>query len=189
MQMDVGSNQLRESPQARHRLSHTLRGKGGEILLHILGRVLEAGPVSFGCGADDMRCQVELIDQEVVGMPDLDPIGLQGCSRKILQVERHDEVGPCADGRSQNMPIVRVRQCDGIDERLVTCNKAIPDMSIHQVSGSLKLFRLQVRAIFENVPHPLIMNGIGPFRAVKICHREMHEQIAEWSRIEDTRVV
>jgi hypothetical protein len=52
--------------------------------------------------------------------------------------------------------------------------KAIPDMGVHQVAGPLKLFRLQVRTVFKNIPRPLIVNGIGPFGAVKVRDRDMH---------------
>lgn len=67
-------------------------------------------------------------------------IGLQVSFGEILAVERHDEVAARADCGGQNVPIVRVWQRNGVDERLVASHKTIPDMSVHQVAGSLKLF-------------------------------------------------
>jgi len=118
-----------------------------------------------------------------------DSIGLQVFFRKILQIERHNEVSARADCSSQNMSVIRVRQRDGVDERLVASHKAIPDMGVQQVASSLKLFRLHVRTVFENVPHPLVVDGIGPFGAVKFRDRDMPQQVAKRSRIEDARVI
>ena len=160
---DAGSNQFGESPKTRHRLSQALSFKSGEILINVPGSVIKDCPVPRGGSTDDIRCQVELECQEVVGMLCFDAIGPQFFFRKILEIESHDEVGTSADRRSQNMSVVRVRQRDGIDQCLVAKYKAIADMGVHQVAGPLKLFRLQVRTVFKNVSRPLIVNGVGPF--------------------------
>lgn len=185
----IGLDQFGEAPQVQYCLSQALRCKSGEIFLNILGRVFEAGPMPLGCGANDVGCQLELIVQEVVGMPGFDSIGLQCRFRKILQIVRHDEVGTCADGRGQNVSIIRVWQRDGMDEHFVAGNNAIPDMSVHQIAGSLKLLQRQIRTVFKNTSHPFFVDRIRPFGAVQVGDREMHEQVAQRSRIEDARVI
>jgi len=115
---------------------------------------------------DDVRSQIELEPQKVVGVPGFDPIAFQVFLGKILEVEGHDDVGACVDGGCQNVPVRWIWQHDSLDEGLVVRHKAIPDVSIHQLAGSLKLFRLQIRASFENIPHPLIMDSLGPFGTV-----------------------
>ncbi len=61
-------------------------------------------------------------------MPGFDTIRLQVSFRKVPEIERYYEVSTSADCRSQNMSVVRVRQRDGVDERLIASYKAIPDM-------------------------------------------------------------
>lgn len=115
---------------------------------------------------DDVRSQIDLEPQEVVGVPGFNSIAFQFLLRKILEVEGHDDVGACVDGRCQNVPVRWIWQRDSLDEGLVVRHKAITDVSIHQLTGSLKLFRLQTRASFENIPRPLIMDSLGPFGTV-----------------------
>ena len=82
-----------------------------------------------------------------------------------------------------------VWQRDCIDKRLVSSHKAIPDIGVYQIASTLKLFQLQVRTVLENVPHSFIVDGIGPFCAVKVRDCDMHQQVAKRSRVEDACVV
>jgi hypothetical protein len=68
---------------------------------------------------------------------------------------------------------------DDINKTLVDSHKAIPDIEVHQIANLLKLFQLQARTVVENYPHPFIVNGIGPFGAVKVSDRDMHQQVAQ----------
>jgi hypothetical protein len=62
-------------------------------------------------------------------------------------------------------------------------------MGIHQVASSLKLLPTQIWTISKHLPDPLLVDGIGPFGAVKICNRNMHQQVAQWSGIEYAGVI
>lgn len=143
----------------------------------------------LGGSTDDIWCQVELECQEVVGMLCFNAIRLQVLLGKILEVESHDKVGTSPDRRSQNVSVVWVWQPDSFDECLVAGHKAIPDMGVHQVASPLKLLRLQVRTVFENIPCPLVVDSIGPFGAIKVRDSDMHQQVAKRSRVEDAGVI
>lgn len=118
-----------------------------------------------------------------------DAIGLQIVLRKILEIERHNDVSASADRRSQYVPVFRVWACNSVNECLVASHKTISDMSVHQVPRSLKLFGRQVRSVFENISGPFVVDGIGPFGAVEVRHRHMHQQVTKGSRIEDAGVI
>lgn len=145
----------------------------GEIFINIFGRFLETCPVPLGGSTDEIRGLVELERQEVVRMLGFHAIGLQDFFRKIPDIERHDEVSTSVDRGCQNVTVVRVGQRDGVDQCLVASHKAIQDMRVHQLASPLKLFRFQIRAVFENISYPLIVDGIGPFGVEKVRDRDM----------------
>ncbi len=91
----------------------------------------------------------------------------QDVPREVFQVEGRNAARARANGRGKNMPIVRVGQCQSRNERFVSGNKAIKDMSVHQHPGALKLLRFQIGSIFQNIPDPFVVNRIGPFGPVQ----------------------
>src|SRR5664280_946452 len=81
------------------------------------------------------RVQVELVDQEVVGVFGLDvPVG-QYLSGKVAQVESDDDLGPCPDRGGENVSVVEVRQVEGADERFVARNDHVTNGEVHEGPG------------------------------------------------------
>src|SRR5947208_16450172 len=56
----TGSDEFGELPQGRGGLRQTLPLQRLQILRNALRRILQALPLALGCGADDVRRQVEL---------------------------------------------------------------------------------------------------------------------------------
>jgi hypothetical protein len=62
-------------------------------------------------------------------------------------------------------------------------------MSVHQVAGSLQLLTSEVRPVLQQVPNPLFVDFVGPLGTEQVCHRELHQQVAERCWIENASVV
>src|ERR1035437_3242959 len=94
-----------------------------------------------GNGLDSLvhtdRVQVELVDQEVVGVFGLDvPVG-QYLGGKVAQVECDDDLGPCPDRGGENVSVVEVGQVEGADERFVARDDRVTNGEVHHVPGAL----------------------------------------------------
>ena len=76
---------------------------------------------------------------------------LQSRRWKVAKVKGHDNVGPCNDCGSENMPVVWARQRECWHKILVASDKAISHIKVHQVPRLFQLLPLQVRTIFEKV--------------------------------------
>jgi hypothetical protein len=72
---------------------------------------------------------------------------------------------------------------------LIAGDEAIGDVFIHQPPASGQARRGDVRAICRNVPRPLIMDSFRPAGLIQVRQSESHQQIAERSRIQHTRVI
>jgi len=183
------SNEFRALPQGGCSLCHPLSFQSLQVLGNGLRRILETFALSLCGGADDMRCQVELIRHEVVGMQSFDAILGESVGREIGQIESHDDIGPGPDRGREDVAIIRIRQLQSRDEVFVAGDKAVADMGIHQVAGPLQLFALQVWTIFEDAPHPLVVDCVSPLGAKKVRKREMHQQVAKRCRVEHASVI
>jgi len=53
----------------------------------------------------------------------------------------------------------------------------------------LQSLDIQVRSIGEQVPDPLIVYRIGPFRPEEVRRREFDQQVSQWRRIQDAGVI
>ncbi|CAJ5866587.1 Uncharacterised protein [Burkholderia pseudomallei] len=81
------------------------------------------------------------------------------------------------------MTVVRVGQLDHLDQMLEVFNFRVANMHVHQFPRALDRLGFQVGPLREQIPCPLVMNHIGPTRAVQVRQREMHQQVAQRSRI------
>jgi hypothetical protein len=55
---------------------------------------------------------------------------------KVVEVVGHDDFRASAYRCGQNMPIVGIGQCQGVDQVFVACHEAVTDGLVHKGSGS-----------------------------------------------------
>jgi len=159
-----------------------------QVLVNGLGWTLQTLAVAFGCNADKGCGKLEQMKDEFVGVLRSDSPLRQGFCWEIGQVVGHDDIGPRPDGRRQNVAAVLAGKRQHGNQILVARDQAIPNVEIHQVAGSLELRAGQIRATFQHAPHPLLMDGVGPFRPKKVRQRQVHQQIAERRGVQDTGI-
>ena len=86
----------------------------------------------------------------------LDSERLEDIGREVLEVLRHDDLGMAANGGSQDVSVVGVRENKPFDERLVSGDEAVGDRFAHQLARPVELGSLEVRAAVENAADHLV---------------------------------
>ena len=143
-----------------------------------------------GCRTDCSGVDFEEVGDEVVGMLALDPVLCEHVGGEILEVERDDDVGACANRGCKDMTIVRVvRKRESRNQALVARHEAVPHVSIHEVAGTLKLLPPKIRARFEDISYPFLMNVVGPPRTKEVGDCQVHQEVAQWRGIENASIV
>ena len=84
-------------------------------------------------------------------------------SREVLEVRRDDDLGAGLDGRGEHVPVLRVRELEAIDERLISGNEAVRDGAVDQLAQAGELVLRDVRAVARQVPECLVEDVVGPF--------------------------
>ena len=74
----------------------------------------------------------------------LDSERLEDIGREVLEVLRHDDLGMAANGGSQDVSVVGVRENKPFDERLVSGDEAVGDRFAHQLARPVELGSLEV---------------------------------------------
>src|SRR5215470_4797189 len=77
----------------------------------------------------------------------------------MSQVKSHDGVALRLDRGGQNVPVFWVGQVQSLDQTFVAFDKAVWDRSIHELTGTLELLRIQLRPAFQKRRHPLIVGS------------------------------
>ena len=121
-------------------------------------------------------------------MLSLKVVRLQYVSRIVFQIECDDNVRPALDGSCHDVAIIRVRQGDYIDQRLIACDEAVFRVGVHQISQQGPLGRVYVRPVRRRSSDPLLMDGACPARAEHLRGRELQQQVAERHRVEHIRI-
>jgi|SRR5579871_1796109 len=142
--------------------------KGGEEFVSRFWRTVQVFTLPLDCCTDSPRCQVQKVDDKIVGMLRLNAVVGKSVRREIGKVEGYDYVGPTPDGSGQDMPVARIGKSDGRNQVFIVRDQAIADMDVHQGASALELFTGQVRPILQDVPDPFIMDRVRPFGAKKV---------------------
>ena len=104
--------------------------------------------------------QVNGVEHELVRMLGLDIVPLQNVIREVAQVERDDSLRVSADGGSKDVPIIRVRQIEGIFQVLKASHDAIGHCLAHQLARSGKRCWRKVRALRGNATEAFIEDTV-----------------------------
>ena len=111
-------------------------------------------------GGQGLRFQKR--QQERIRRHHLHAVGFQVLAGKVLEVECDDHVRLRVNGRREDMPVIRVRQRQALDQGLVAGDLRVGNRLIHQGPDPLYSRRPEVRAVEQQVPAPLVMDGVGP---------------------------
>ena len=66
-----------------------------------------------GSGTDDAGCQIEKVQQKLIGVLGRDAIFLKFLVGKVREIVRDNDISPPANGGCQDMAIIRVWQGEG----------------------------------------------------------------------------
>ena len=142
----------------RHELCQRLAFKRLEVFDRGLGRMFEPRPMRSGSSADDAGCQIEKVQQKLIGMLGRDAVFLEFLVGKVREIVADNHVSPPTNGGRQDMPIIRIRQGEGGNQLLKILNEAVSSMLIHEVSRATELRSSEVWSILKDRPYPLVMN-------------------------------
>lgn len=111
-----------------------------------------------GSGTNDVRCQIEEMQQKLIGVLGRDTVLLEFLVGKVRKIVRDNDVSPPANGGRKDMPIIRVWQGEGGNQLLKILNEAVASMLVHEVSRATELHSSEVWSILKHCPYPLVMN-------------------------------
>lgn len=75
------------------------------------------------------------------------------------------------------MAVIRIGQVDRRDQVLVSGNKAVAQLGVHQLARTFQLLSSQIGPMLQYVTNPLVVDPVRPLRAEQIGERQMHEQV------------
>ncbi len=105
-------------------------------------------------------------------------IRCQGGRRKILKIKRDDHIGRRCDGGSQHVSVVRIRQREASDPRLVSGDECVGYRALHYGVGPRDL-RSQFRRGGQEIALPFIIDVGRPARLKQAGKGELQQQIAQ----------
>lgn len=144
----------------------------------------------FGGGRQDgSRSQIEQMSHEFVWVLGLDAEPVELPFGKVVELRRDDHLSSAANGRGEDMAVVRIRQRQSWDEILVAFDQAVWDRGVHQGPGSLERSRLQIWAVRQDAAEALVEDLVAPPRTYETRPGEPKEPITEGRRVEHARVV
>ncbi len=145
--------------------------------------------MDLGRMADASSIFLDEPHDEGIGMNGLDLVRKKSFRRKILPVKGDDEISFSTDRCCQNVPIVFVRELDGIDQGVISRYQAISSGRIHKATRFLELSSFHIGPILKNVSDPFIMDTIGPLGLEQIGKSKLHQEVAQRSGIQHAGVV
>ena len=166
----------------------SLRPQRIQILLGGFRRVPETKAHRLHGSEEIGPRQMELVRQKLVGMLRFDTPGRQNPGREILEVGGDDEIGPPLDRRRQHVPVVRIRQLQNVYQLLISRDKRITCMRVHQIACPLQPLLGQIGARAQQRVDPFVMNGVRPLGPVEIGDSELEKQVAKRRRVENRSI-
>jgi len=88
--------------------------------------------------------EVELVDEEIVGVLGLDSEGIERIRRKIFDVVRDDHSGPGLDRGGKDMAVIGIRQLKTGNQVAVSRDETVAHVRVHHVARALQLLGLQM---------------------------------------------
>ena len=89
----------------------------------------------------------------------------------------------------EHMPVVRVGKSQGRDKVLVPGDQAVGNVLVHEAPAPSKAFRREIGAIGKDASCPLVVDFVSPAGLERVREGELHEQVPERHRVEDTGII
>jgi len=183
-----GSKQFGELSQGGHRLRESLPFEGCQEFLDGRSWPPEALTLALGGDAHGLRRQVQQMGDEFVRMLSVDAVRRERCVGEVVEIVSHDHISTGPDGGGQHVAVIRIGQAERRDQVLVSADKAVPHMGVHQLPRTFQLLSSQIGPLLQYAANPLVVDLVRPLRAEQVGERQMHEQVTQWSRIEHAGV-
>jgi hypothetical protein len=109
-----------------------------QILIYAKGRIFQAAAHLLHRTAEDARCKIEMMTQELVWMLRFDAVEGKCFVGEDIQIMCHDHVAAAYNCGGQHMTVVGVGQGKGSNQLLVPYNQTVTRASVHKVARPLK---------------------------------------------------
>lgn len=97
--------------------------------------------------------------------------------------------GSDADRARQDVAIRWVRKRELVDSVFVAGRQGRRQRLVHQPTDALEILPGDVGIVCLHVPHPLLVDLLGPVGILHLCDGEPHQKIPQLSGVENVRVV
>ena len=87
------------------------------------------------------------------------------------------------------MSVFWIGQLEGGDKVFEVLDDAVAYARVHEFPCALEIVSGEIRAVFEKGEDPLVRNHGGTLGPEEISECELHQQVAQRSRIQDACVV
>lgn len=151
------------------------------------GRMLILTDLGGDNGEHRRWFELQLTEQEFIGMHGLDPPGVQGVWWEVLQVGGDDGVRVGAHGRCQNMAVLGV-VAHRWDERFVSLDGGEWEGVFHLSQSSVGGVRGDVESVCDHVPSDFLEDAVGPADVEAVGFGEAEDGVVECCRQDDTGV-
>ncbi|MDX8520734.1 hypothetical protein [Mesorhizobium dulcispinae] len=160
-----------------------------EVFGRASGRVPQPRATSLNRDQYDSIVDAELLENEIVGVDQVQMVFIENGLGKIPEVEvtiasAAETMAAARTWRSFSSGSARLGS-----KVLIAINQAIRDGAVHQVACSVNLLRLEIRTVLQEVAHPLIMDLFCPLGAIEATSGgKFHEEIAQRGWIKNASV-
>jgi hypothetical protein len=123
---------------------------------------LQARPMKFHRLKHCVRMVIPKAIDELIRADRLDLERAQDRRREVARVERDNEAGSAVNRCRQDVPIVDIGEGQCRDEGLVSGDKTIGHVLVHELATASEARGRDVWPIGQDVSHPLVMNLVRP---------------------------
>ncbi len=126
---------------------------------------------------------------KIVRMIRFDAERRQHGSRKIFDIESDDADCFSLNSRSQNVTIIFIRQQKRFNQMLIAGHNRVGNCTVHHLTRSDELRRLNIRPRIEQILGPLVVNCLRPTRSEQSCHSQRHQSVTQRGGVKHTSIV
>jgi hypothetical protein len=138
--------------------------------------------------ADGARGEVQEIHDELVGVLGRKAVGSESGVREVAKIGGDDHAGLASDRSRHDVPVIRVRKLDPVDECLVSGDEAVGSGTIHLLAHALERCGLDVWPVPEQASHPFPVDLGGPTGTEQSRRRELQKDVPQRCGIEDAPI-
>lgn len=160
-----------------------------QVLFRRQSWVLEGCALCTQRSQNARRSALQQITHKPVWMAGDDAVWRQQRIWEVTEIEGDDHIRACFDRRGQDMPVVWIRQIEAPDVVLVSFHQRTGNSTLHQAADAHHPIRRQIGMVSKNVPHPLVVDAVGPAWSNGPCPCQPDQQVAQKGGVKHVRVV